>query len=276
MRKALRAGGAVVLAYLIQATVLPYLKVRGVQLDLMTITLFSLGSVLGMYKGICCGLFAALIMESVGGDIAGFTTVFCLGAAAFGAYTVKKIEKIDLPGNRGRERMIRLVAPKAAAGLFMLGKESLYFTYFFLTGVSMAYIHVFRIIFSAVEVAAFSFVLMPLLKWWIEHPTRTRAEKKAERLARKKKFEPPAAETQEEPKEKKKKKKRSFFDDLRVLDEDPTEEETETAQPAEEEGLFEGWRLARADEEDEEIPEKEEKDIEEEAGEEVRRIDDEG
>ena len=57
MRKALRAGSIVVLSYLLQATLLPFLKVRGAQLDLISLMLFALGSVLGMYGGICCAHF---------------------------------------------------------------------------------------------------------------------------------------------------------------------------------------------------------------------------
>ena len=111
MRRVARAGCAVMLSYLLQATVLPYLKVRGAQPELILVVLFGLGGALGMYGGLCAGLSAALILETVGGNIPVFSTVFCAGAGIFGAFVTKRLDAISLPGNRGRERMLRRYAP---------------------------------------------------------------------------------------------------------------------------------------------------------------------
>lgn len=241
MRKALRAGGAIVLAYLLQATVLPYFKVRGVQLDLLTITIFALGSVLGMYGGLCAGLLSALILESIGGGIAGITSAFCLGAGAAGAYIVKKTESLSLPGKRERERLIRRFAPTVALTLFVLAKELLFVVYFFLTGVTVSPIHIFRMVFAALEAGVFSLALAPLLRAWLLHKPKTRAEKRAEKAEA---FAPPAR------KKEKRRDKRSFFDDLMVTDD--AAEPAADAPLLDDEEAFEGWRPARADDTEQE------------------------
>lgn len=240
MRKALRAGAAILLAYLLQSTVLTYLKVRGAQIDLMTVTLFFLGSVLGMYGGVCSGLAAAFIMEALGGNIPVFSTVFCVGAGVAGAVIVRRTDALSLPGNRGREQLIRRFAPKAAVLALVLLKEGLYLIYFFLNGVSLGYIHFFRAIFTAVEAGLLAFVLQPLIRWWMLHKPKTRAERKAERLA----YE---AEEAKEKKKKRKKKQDSFMSELMARPEAEKDEAPEDAL-REETGIPEGWRLAREDE----------------------------
>lgn len=241
MRKALRAGAAILLAYLLQSTVLTYLKVRGAQIDLMTVTLFFLGSVLGMYGGVCSGLAAAFIMEALGGNIPVFSTVFCVGAGVAGAVIVRRTDALSLPGNRGREQLIRRFAPKAAVLALVLLKEGLYLIYFFLNGVSLGYIHFFRAIFTAAEAGLLAFILQPLIRWWMLHKPKTRAERKAERLA----YE--AEEAKEKKKKKRKKKQDSFMSELMARPEAEKEEAPEDAL-REETGIPEGWRLAREDE----------------------------
>lgn len=241
MRKALRAGAAILLAYLLQSTVLTYLKVRGAQIDLMTVTLFFLGSVLGMYGGVCSGLAAAFIMEALGGNIPVFSTVFCVGAGVAGAVIVRRTDALSLPGNRGREQLIRRFAPKAAVLALVLLKEGLYLIYFFLNGVSLGYIHFFRAFFTAAEAGLLAFILQPLIRWWMLHKPKTRAERKAERLA----YE--AEEAKEKKKKKRKKKQDSFMSELMARPEAEKEEAPEDAL-REETGIPEGWRLAREDE----------------------------
>lgn len=241
MRKALRAGAAILLAYLLQSTVLTYLKVRGAQIELMTVTLFFLGSVLGMYGGVCSGLAAAFIMEALGGNIPVFSTVFCVGAGVAGAVIVRRTDALSLPGNRGREQLIRRFAPKAAVLALVLLKEGLYLIYFFLNGVSLGYIHFFRAFFTAAEAGLLAFILQPLIRWWMLHKPKTRAERKAERLA----YE--AEEAKEKKKKKRKKKQDSFMSELMARPEAEKEEAPEDAL-REETGIPEGWRLAREDE----------------------------
>lgn len=242
MRRVARAGCAVMLSYLLQATVLPYLKVRGAQPELILVVLFGLGSALGMYGGLCAGLSAALILETVGGNIPVFSTVFCAGAGIFGAFVTKRLDAISLPGNRGRERMLRRYAPKAAVALLVLSKELLYIVYFFLTGVSIGGVHIFRTVFSAVEAGVLALAVLPLVQWWVTHQGKTRAERRAEKLTLPE--EAAAAETEK----KKRRRKRSFFDDLMVAEEKPEDgAQEETSAPEDAEAL-EGWTLVRGDE----------------------------
>ena len=242
MRRVARAGCAVMLSYLLQATVLPYLKVRGAQPELILVVLFGLGGALGMYGGLCAGLSAALILETVGGNIPVFSTVFCAGAGIFGAFVTKRLDAISLPGNRGRERMLRRYAPKAAVALLVLSKELLYIVYFFLTGVSIGGVHIFRTVFSAVEAGVLALAVLPLVQWWVTHQGKTRAERRAEKLTLPE--EAAAAETEK----KKRRRKRSFFDDLMVAEEKPEDgAQEETSAPEDAEAL-EGWTLVRGDE----------------------------
>ena len=207
----------------------------------MTVTLFFLGSVLGMYGGVCSGLAAAFIMEALGGNIPVFSTVFCVGAGVAGAVIVRRTDALSLPGNRGREQLIRRFAPKAAVLALVLLKEGLYLIYFFLNGVSLGYIHFFRAIFTAAEAGLLAFILQPLIRWWMLHKPKTRAERKAERLA----YE--AEEAKEKKKKKRKKKQDSFMSELMARPEAEKEEAPEDAL-REETGIPEGWRLAREDE----------------------------
>lgn len=247
MRRVARAGCAVMLSYLLQATVLPYLKVRGAQPELILVVLFGLGGALGMYGGLCAGLSAALILETVGGNIPVFSTVFCAGAGIFGAFVTKRLDAISLPGNRGRERMLRRYAPKAAVALLVLSKELLYIIYFFLTGVTISGIHIFRMVFSAVEAGVIALAVLPLVNWWITHQGKTRAERKAEKLAQK--LTLPEQEAAPETEKKKRRRKRSFFDDLMVAEEKPEDGAPQdgTAAPEDAE-VLEGWTLVRGDE----------------------------
>lgn len=247
MRRAARAGCAVLLAYLLQSTVLPYLKVRGVEPELILVVLFGLGASLGMYGGLCAGLSAALILETAGGNIPVFSTVFCVGAGVFGAFTAKRLNELSLPGNRGRERMLRRYAPKAAVALLVLAKELLYIIYFFLTGVTISGIHIFRTVFSAVEAGAIALLVLPLVSWWIAHQGKTRAERKAEKLAEK--LTLPSEEAAPKTEKKKRRRKRSFFDDLMVAEEKPQDgAQDEEADASEDAEALEGWTLVRGDE----------------------------
>ena len=175
------------------------------------------------------------------GNIPVFSSVFCVGAGVAGAVIVRRTDALSLPGNRGREQLIRRFAPKAAVLALVLLKEGLYLIYFFLNGVSLGYIHFFRAIFTAAEAGLLAFILQPLIRWWMLHKPKTRAERKAERLA----YE--AEEAKEKKKKKRKKKQDSFMSELMARPEAEKEEAPEDAL-REETGIPEGWRLAREDE----------------------------
>lgn len=178
MRTVARVTVAVLLAYLIQATVLPYFRINGVMLDLIVITVFTAGYTLGAYGGIMAGLFAALILESISGDLSGFMAAASVLSGAYGAYVAPKVRGYTKVGNRRQERLVKRFTPMLAAGLFEVVKEAVYVVYFYLTGVDLAFFHFFRMVFSGIEVALCSVVLMPLLMWfYVRRPENTLAAK---------------------------------------------------------------------------------------------------
>lgn len=170
MRNAARSLFVLTLSFLLQSTALPYLKIGSVMIDLVVISLFAVGYAQGMYAALTAGLYMALIMEVLGGELAGFTTVFCLGAAALGAYVEPRIRGYSRAGKRGRERVLRLIAPILIVGLFTLTKESVFAIYFYLTGAEIRGIHIFRILLSGVLAAFFSFLLLSPICNFVTRP----------------------------------------------------------------------------------------------------------
>ena len=167
MRRALRVLVAVLSAYLIQAIILPDFKIAGVMLDVITITLYACGFSLGMYAGIAAGLLGAMILETVGGDLAGLTSVLCVTAGVWGAWVHRRLSAFSLVGNRRRERLIKRFTPMLAVGAFIVCKELLYLAYFYLTGVDIVFIHIFRVVFAGVLGAAASLALLPLWRFFL-------------------------------------------------------------------------------------------------------------
>ncbi|HIT68791.1 MAG TPA: hypothetical protein IAC36_02685, partial [Candidatus Aphodomonas merdavium] len=131
-----------------------------------------------------------------------------------------------------------------AVFLFVAAKEAIYVTYFFLTGVNIEFIHVFRVVFTALETAALSFVLLPLTQYFFTHKPKSPEEKKKERQQQA--FEEELRKQRKE----RKKKKRTFFDDLMVREE-PQEKDADEPDEEAPEDIPEGWRLARGDEDEE-------------------------
>ena len=60
-----------------------------------------------------------------------------------------------------------LVALCVAVGAFIVCKELLYLAYFYLTGVDIVFIHVFRVVFAGVLGAAASLALLPLWRFFL-------------------------------------------------------------------------------------------------------------
>ena len=167
MRRALRVAAVVLLAFLLQSTMLSYFKVSGVVLDALTIALCSVGYALGIYAGLTAGLLGALLMEVMAGDLHGIMAVVCVGAGAWGAWAAGRIGGFTRVGNRMLERLVRRFAPMLAIGLFVLIKESVYVFYFYLTGVDIGFMHFFRAIFGAILAAVFSLLLLPVTYWFL-------------------------------------------------------------------------------------------------------------
>lgn len=163
MRRALRITAAVLLAFLLQSVVLPYFKISGVIIDLIVITLYTIGYALGPYAGLTAGMLCALVMEVLSGDLPGLTAVVCIGAGAFGFWSAQKIRLFRRPGRRALEQNIKQFAPVAAVALFEMGKEALYVVYFYLTGMDIVFRHILRILWAGIEVGLFSLFLIPLI-----------------------------------------------------------------------------------------------------------------
>lgn len=163
MRKAVRVTVAVLLAYLLQAIVLPHLKINGVILDITTITLFSIGYSLGPYAGLTAGMLSGLIMEVVSGDLPGLTAAVCVAAGGFGTVFAKKIHNINRPGQRRVEHNLKRFLPIVLIALFELVKESIYIGYFYLIGTEIVLRHFGRVLWASLEVGLAALVLMPVI-----------------------------------------------------------------------------------------------------------------
>ena len=74
-----------------------------------------------MYAGIAAGLLGAMILETVGGDLAGLTSVLCVTAGVWGAWVHRRLSAFSLVGNRRRERLIKRFTPMLAVGAFIGG-----------------------------------------------------------------------------------------------------------------------------------------------------------
>lgn len=166
MRQYARVTLVVVISYLIQSTILPYLKIGGVILDLITIALFAVGHTMGPYVAVPAGVLCALIMEVSSGDLPGLTTVYCLAAAGLGAWLVwylpRKTEQL-----RDQGRMVQKYAPMALLAVIAFAKELVYVAYFYLTGMEMGWSHLVRCLLSGLIVGAASFALFPLIRGYL-------------------------------------------------------------------------------------------------------------
>lgn len=163
MRRALRTAFVVMLAFLVQSIILPHFKINGVILDLIVITLYTIGYALGPYAGITAGLLCALVMEVLSGDLPGLTAVLCIGAGAVGFWSAQRIRQFRRPGRRAMEQNIKRFAPVVAVALYEMAKEALYVVYFYLTGMDIVFRHVFQTVWAGVEVGLFSLLLIPLI-----------------------------------------------------------------------------------------------------------------
>lgn len=167
MRKAFRVAVVVLLAFLLQSTLLPLFKINGIIIDLMSIVLFSTGYAFGLYSGLTAGVFSALIMESISGDLPGLTAVICVGAGGAGAWVGTKVKEVELPGQRRLERRIKRYAPMVLICVFVMLKEFLYIVYFYLNGMEMSLYHLGQMIQSGVYTGAAALAVHPLLQWYL-------------------------------------------------------------------------------------------------------------
>lgn len=162
MRRAVRVAGLILFAYLMQSTVLPHLKIGGLMIEYMVITLFTIGYACGYYAGLVGGVFCALLMESLSGDLPGLTSAICVGAGAFGAWLATRLQAFEKPGRRRLEVYVKRFTPMVAIVLFVALKETIYIVYFYLTGTSIVFGHWLKMVLAGLLAGVFSLVLLPL------------------------------------------------------------------------------------------------------------------
>jgi len=167
MRRAFRVTFLVISAFLLQTTALSYFKMSGVMLDLLAILVCAAGYACGMYVGMASGLLAALLMEVMAGDLHGLMMVTYVGAGAYGAWVAGRLSEFTRVGNRMQERLVKRFAPMLAIGLFIIAKETIYVMYFYLSGVDITFMHIFRVAFAGLETVVFSLPLLPLTYWFL-------------------------------------------------------------------------------------------------------------
>ncbi|MDR1600308.1 MAG: hypothetical protein LBS11_10650 [Oscillospiraceae bacterium] len=173
-----RKAFAIVAAYLIQVTVLPYFKVGGVSPDLVLCALVALAASMGgqgyrapwrALVGGTVGLGAALLMEVTRKEPSGFTTVVCALAGAGACLVPAAVERRLPPGRftrRRRERIMRFL-PCVMIGAAALTKESLMVVYFYLRGVSISFTHIWRALLAALLNLGMGFAGYHLLIRWV-------------------------------------------------------------------------------------------------------------
>lgn len=163
MRRAIRTSLVLLIAYLLQTTALPYLKIGGVMLDLIVIAVFTVGFTLGAYAGVAGGLLMALLMEVLTGELSGLTSVICISVGSLGVFVEARLRGYEWAGKRRRERLVKWLAPSVAIGLLVAVRELIYIVYFYLTGVEIRALHFFRMLLSGILASFFSLGLLPLI-----------------------------------------------------------------------------------------------------------------
>ncbi|MCL1795309.1 MAG: hypothetical protein FWG37_00315 [Clostridia bacterium] len=167
MRRAMRTLLVLLTAYLMQTTVLPHLKIYGVMEDLCTIALFAAGYYLGTYGAVTSGLLMGLWMETLTGELGGLIAVVCLATGSIGAYVAHRAGNLDRAGKRGMDRFVRWFVPAVVISLIVVGRESIYLVYFYLTGVEIRPIHFFRVALAGLIVGVTALPLLPLIGGFI-------------------------------------------------------------------------------------------------------------
>lgn len=162
MRKAIRVAVLVLLSYLVQASLLSSFKLNGVMVDLMTITVYTIGYAYGVYAGITAGTAVSMIVEVTSGDPAGLSVVY-VAIGFLGYWLVRQMRMFQRAGSRTLEQNIKRVAPMVFLALIVIAKESVYLAYFYLTGMDIALGHVLKVLLAGVVTGIAGIVLLPLM-----------------------------------------------------------------------------------------------------------------
>lgn len=192
MRKAARIVFALLLAYAVQATMLPYFRINGIILDAITVVLYTAGFACGMYAGIVTGLFGALLLEVLSGDLPGLTAVMAVATGGFGYYMARWTSRYARKDNRRLERLIKGAAPVIAVGFLVLIREIIFLLYFYLTGAELQAMHIFRAVQCSFITMLCALLLIPVVSrfilrkaedtWFAKWRKRRRNRKKPKEL----------------------------------------------------------------------------------------------
>lgn len=108
-------GLVVLLALVLQATIVPLISIRGVRPDLLLIIVVSSGLLLGKAQGVGMGFFAGLLQDLASGNIFGLNTLSKLATGYFAGSLERKVfkENILLP-------VLAIVVATVFNGLVML------------------------------------------------------------------------------------------------------------------------------------------------------------
>ncbi|GHU73023.1 hypothetical protein AGMMS49992_10300 [Clostridia bacterium] len=169
---------AILGAYLIQTTVLPYLRIGGVTPDLTLGVLVALAASMAqpqdrvpwrVFLGVTVGLGVALLMEVTRKEPPGFTTVICALMGAAACLLPPAVERRLPPGRFSAKRRAQLMnfLPCVMIGMAALLKESLMVVYFYLRGVSIGFTHVWRVLWAALLNLGLGFAGYHLLIRWV-------------------------------------------------------------------------------------------------------------
>ncbi len=195
MRRAIRAAVLLLAAYILQSTVMGYLRIGDVIPDLVCLVLFAFGTAFGLYGAIVGGIVGALLMEALSGELSGLTAAWCIAASGFAYWTSYQMRKPLKPGTGQIKKSILRMIPPVAASTVEITKEGIQVFYFYLTGVDIGFMHLYRVMIAGIEmfVLAFFFIgpirrflLRPaeqtlISKWWRKHRER-REEKQVHRI----------------------------------------------------------------------------------------------
>ncbi|MDR1569390.1 MAG: hypothetical protein LBS72_02740 [Oscillospiraceae bacterium] len=176
-----RVAFALLAAYLLQTTLLPYARIAGVTPDLLLAAVIALsaslcasddGTIWRVMIGLIVGLFAALLMEAADKETPGLTSVVFALAGVAGCLLPGYVESRLHPGRwtpRGRARIMAFL-PYAMIGAFALGKEALMTVYFYLRGVSIQRLHIMRVLFAGLLNFGIGMAGSRALVAWVECP----------------------------------------------------------------------------------------------------------
>lgn len=163
MRKAARIVFSLLLAYLVQATMLPYFRIGSIILDVTTIVLYTAGFACGTYAGIVTGLLGALFMEVLSGDLPGLSSAVAIAAGIFGAYVARWTSRYQRANNKRLERFVKDITPVLGLGLLIAIREAIFIAYFYLTGTEITIMHMVRAIRCAIVTMVGALLLIPIL-----------------------------------------------------------------------------------------------------------------